>query len=340
MEAADKGIRRPAAPKPLAAVAAAVAIAAALVPAAAHAGAPERPAPPTSAQVQERTRDFLGSGPAAAPRAAAPRDGGIGSDGDPIGKGAGVLFGDDLYVALYGAPQLTGTAVGKRSPMGAARKVKQQAKAYKKHTDRRVRRSIDLIGVIATATPGPDRLYRTRQSATVIKSYLKAARSIKARLVLDIQPGRSSALREMRALKPWLRRPEVDVAIDPEWNVGRKGVPGKTEGSIRARELNRATRWLDDFVAARDLPEKALIVHQFRERSIRGRGKLVQGDKVDVLLNFDGIGTAKAKKAGYENLAVPGIFDGFSLFYDLDVRMMRPPAVIALRPEVDFAMYQ
>ncbi len=340
MEPAGKGIRRQALMFLLALLSVAV-FAAAQAPS--RAAALERPEPPTAAQVRERTDQFLRSGAASGAerlRPAARRGGGIGSDGNPIGSGAGFLFGEDIHVALYGAPQLTGTIVGKLPPLGAARRLKQQSKAYKQSTDRKVRRSIDLIGVIATASPGADGLYRTRQSDTVISSYLKAARSVGARLVLDIQPGRSKVLRELRALKPWLRKPDVDVAIDPEWNVGPRGVPGRTEGSIRARELNRATEWLDALIAAKDLPPKAMIVHQFREQSVRGRPKLAQGENVQVLLNFDGIGTARAKRAGYENLAVPGIFDGFSLFYALDVRMMRPPAVLALRPEVDFAMYQ
>lgn len=303
-----------------------------VLPAGAPAHQPQ-PQPPTSAEVRELTRDFVRSQGLPAARGV----GGVGTD--PTGGGRR-LFGEAIYVAFYGAPQLTGTVLGKSSPSRAMSKLKRQAKAYGKAGDRPVERAVNLIGVIATADPGSDELYRTRQSDRIIANYLTAARSIGARLVLDIQPGRASVLDEMRELRRWLREPDVDVAIDPEWNVGRKEIPGQDEGSIKAEELNKATALLDRLVERQGLPPKALIVHQFREGSVRGRDELLQGEAVEVLLNFDGIGGRRAKKAGYRRLAVEGVFNGFSLFYDLDDRLMKPPAVLALDPRVDYAMYQ
>jgi hypothetical protein len=145
----------------------------------------------------------------------------------------------------------------------------------------------------------------------------------------------------MRALREWIAEPDVDVAIDPEWNVGRHGVPGKTEGSIGAKEVNRLSRRLAGIVADEDLPPKALIIHQFKTTSVRHKAALRQRRGVAVTLNFDGIGSAKAKKAGYAALSRPGIFNGFSLFYDLDGRpIMSPRKVLRLRPPADYVMYQ
>ena len=305
--------------------------AAAALPAGAGAARPE---PPTTAEVRELARDYVRrhdlSRTHRAERAA-----------PALARGQRRLFGKSIHVAFYGAPQLTGTVLGKSSPNRAMRKLKRQAKAYKKRGDRPVERAVNLIGVIATADPGPDKLYRTRQSDRIIANYLNAARSVGARLVLDIQPGRAAVLDEMRGLRPWLREPDVDVAIDPEWDVKRNEIPGQDDGSINAAEVNRATEWLDRLVERRGLPNKALIVHQFRDGSVRKRADLLQGDGVEVLLNFDGIGSARAKKVGYRRLAVEGIFNGFSLFYDLDTGgLMRPPEVLRLDPRVDYAMYQ
>jgi hypothetical protein len=296
-------------------------------------GFAQRFAPPTAAEVRERTRDYVDEHDlVAAGRALravpAPRG------------GERQLFGEAIHVAFYGAPQLTGTVLGKSPPNRAMSRLKRQAKAYRKSGDRPVERTVNLIGVIATADPGTDDLYRTRQSDRIIANYLTAARSIGARLVLDIQPGRASVLDELREMRRWLREPDVDVAIDPEWNVGRKEIPGQDEGSIKAEELNKATDWLDRLIARQGLPPKALVVHQFRDGSVRGRDDLLQGEAVEVLLNFDGIGSPRAKKVGYRRLAVEGIFNGFSLFYDLDERLMKPPSVLALDPRVDYAMYQ
>lgn len=300
-----------------------------------------RPLPPTAAEVERLTDDFVSGAGAGAlePTASAATGGGLGEEPAPT-PGVDALFPDNLVLAVYGAPQLTATAVGKRSPGAAARLLRKQARPYKKRSDRPVVKSINLIGVIATASKGSGGLYRARQDDEVIARYLKAARSVGARLTLDIQPGRAEILDELRALREWVKLPDVDVGIDPEWNVGRRGVPGRDEGSVSFREINRASRWIDKVAAKGGLPAKALIIHQFRQGSIKRRGKLRQRDSVAVTLNFDGIGGRAAKKAGYARLARSGLFDGFSLFYDRDVKLLRPGAVLRLRPEVEYVMYQ
>ncbi len=299
------------------------------------AASPRGYSPPTAAELERATDTLL--------RQPSLRGGGIGEAPEQPEPGADderLLAPRNLAVALYGAPQLTATAVGKRSPSGAARKLRKQARAYARSTRRPVVRSLNLIGVIATASRGSDGKYRARQPDEIIRRYLKAARSVGARLTLDIQPGRSPVLSELRALKRWISLPDVDVGIDPEWHVGRRGVPGRTEGSISARKLNQASRWINELVTEGGLPPKAMIVHQFRKGSISQRRKINPRASVDVLLNFDGIGSRGPKKAGYAKLAVNDLLDGFSLFYDRDIRLMKPRAVLRLKPRVEYAMYQ
>lgn len=305
-----------------------------MLPALAQAG-PARQTPPTAAEL-ERASDALLRSPSL-------QSGGIGAAPAPEpgqDAGASLFAGERLAVALYGAPQLGATAVGKRTPAGAARKLRRQARDYQRDGRPPVARSLNLIGVIATASRGSDGKYRARQPDEIIRAYLDAARSVGARLTLDIQPGRSSVIAELRALKPWLKLPDVDVGIDPEWHVGRRGVPGRTRGSISARKLNQASRWIDDLAAEQDLPAKAMIVHQFHERSVVGRRRVRTREGADVVLNFDGIGGRGAKKAGYADLTTEGLLHGFSLFYDRDIDLMKPRAVLRLDPAVDFVMYQ
>jgi hypothetical protein len=299
--------------------------------------------PPSAREFERRTQEFLALESARPSSTVLRGGGGIGAEpAEPLVPGTDVaLFPGRLAVSLYGAPQLTATAVGKRSPAGAARKLRRQARAYANASDRPVALSLNLIGVVATASAGSDRRYRARQDPNVIRTYLKAARSVGARLSLDIQPGRSPVMKELRALRKWIALPDVDVGLDPEWNVGRKGVPGRDEGSIGHRKLNRASRWLERLADREGVPDKALIVHQFRAGSVRGRGRIKQREGASVVLNFDGIGSRRAKKAGYERLATNAdLLDGFSLFYDRDVDLMKPRAVLRLRPEVDYVMYQ
>jgi hypothetical protein len=235
---------------------------------------------------------------------------------------------------------LPATIVGRKTPSAAASKLLSQAGAYEGTKRRPVIPAFDLIAVIATSSRGADRKYRVRQDPFVISTYLEQARAIGARLMLDIQPGRANVVAEVRALEPWLVQPDVDLSIDPEWNVGRKGVPGRTQGSIRARKLNRVSNELQELIDANALPPKLLVVHQFRKRSVRKRRRVAQRPDVGVTLNFDGIGKPSPKKAGYEQLSSPKLFNGFSLFYRLDRKLMKPPAVLRLEPEADFILYQ
>jgi len=309
-------------------IACALAAACALAPAASGSG----PAPPTAEAFNRATDRLLDD-----PRFER------GSGGLEAGGGVGfddLLLPDNMYVTLYGAPQLTATVVGKKSPRGAARGAVKQAAAYERETDRGVVPGIDLIGVVANSTPGPDRKYRTRQPDPVIESYLEAIRAVEGRLMLDIQPGRSTASAEVVALRRWIAEPDVDVGIDPEWNVGPKGVPGKTSGSITATEVNETSARIDRIVEKEDLPPKVLIVHQFTKRMIKNRAQIRQRPGVQVVLNFDGIGSPAAKENGFAALATEGLFNGFSIFLTLDTRVMTPAAVLGLLPTVDFLLYQ
>ena len=302
------------------------------VPAVAPAAA--RPGPLSVAAFERATRDVLGSG--TLDRGDATRGGGL----SPEAGALGTLFPAKRLLTLYGAPQLTGTILGKLSPAAAARKAVKQARPYARAGDRRVIPGFDLIAVVANATPGPDRKYRTRQPDKLIRSYLRAIRSVNGRLVLDIQPGRADVSDEVEALEKWIDEPDVDVSIDPEWEVGRRGVPGQTAGKIRATEINRISRQIQAIVDAGDLPPKALVIHQFHDGSIRRRKDIVERRDVDVTLNFDGIGSPAAKKAGYRALSRRSLFNGFSIFYSLDTKIMSPRSVLGLEPEVDFLLFQ
>lgn len=291
-----------------------------------------RPQPPSAASL----RDAIGGAlPAAAGQRAsgvplAARAGGVGGD----------LFPGKRVVALYGSPVMPATVLGRRSVRGAKRKLRRQARAYEGPNRKPVVPAFDLVAVVATSDPGPSGKYRKRYGRRVIAPYLDAARALGGRLMLDIQPGRSSFLAEARAMREWLVKPRVDLALDPEWAVGRRGVPGRDEGSVSAGKLNRVSSFLQRLARRRGLPPKLMVVHQFRRGSIRHRSRIERRPDVDVTLDFDGIGSRSAKASGYKQLSVSGLFDGFMLFYRLDDGLMTPRQVFRLDPKPDLVVYQ
>ena len=105
--------------------------------------------------------------------------------------------------------------------------------------------------------------------------------------------------------------------------------------------MNAVSRTLARIVREYGLPPKLLVVHQFRRGSDpRPRRDHASGAGVQVVLNFDGIGSPEPKAAGYAALTTPRLFDGFSLFYRRDTPLMKPGAVLGLEPEPDFLLYQ
>ena len=112
--------------------------------------------------------------------------------------------------------------------------------------------------MIADAHPGEGGCTARASRDAVIGRYLRAARSAKALLVLDIQPGRSDFFTETTRLERWLREPDVGLALDPEWRMGPAEVPGQVIGSVEAREVNAMSAWLAQLVERNDLPQKLL----------------------------------------------------------------------------------
>jgi hypothetical protein len=252
------------------------------------------------------------------------------------------LFPDRRVVAFYGNPRDDELgALGIGTPAQAARKLVAQARPYRLKA-RPVLPAMELISTVATAAPGPSGEYRDRMSFKMIRRYLAAARTVKALLVLDIQPGRGQFGPEIERLRPFLREPDVGLALDPEWHVGPDQLPGKVIGSTDADVVNAAATYLSKIVVARNLPEKLLIVHRFTDDMIARADRLKPVPGVQTVVNVDGFGTNSVKVAKYHAFvrSTPTVRRGFKLFYKEDVKTMSPKSVLALSPRPDVVVYE
>ena len=256
-------------------------------------------------------------------------------------RGGRSVLPEHRVVAFYGAPQSRELgALGIGTPSGAARRLAREARRYRRD-DRAELPALELIAVIANADPGDDGMYRARQSDSVIRRYLRAARKAKALLLLDIQPGRSDFFTETTRLEKWLKEPDVGLALDPEWRVSEGQVPGQVIGSVDAREVNATSAWLAQLVKDRDLPEKLFVIHQFTDDMVdHTKVKLREG--LDMVLNVDGFGGREVKTAKYRSFAreAEDFHHGFKLFYEEDTGLMTPRQVLRLRPRPELVVYE
>lgn len=256
-------------------------------------------------------------------------------------RGGRRLFPDNLVVAFYGAPQDNQLGeLGIGTPRGAGQRLLHQAKAYETG-GRKVLPAMELIAEIAQGSPGDDGLYRARQPDAVIRRYLRAARRIKALLILDIQPGHAGFFEESKHLEKWLHEPDVSLALDPEWHTP-DAVPGTVIGSVDVHEVNAISFWLDGLVRRYHLPQKLLLIHRFTPGAIAGEADLKPRADVAVTVNVDGFGPNNIKVAKYKSFAqhARGLHNGFKLFYHEDPVTMKPSRVLRIRPRPELVVYE
>ena len=246
------------------------------------------------------------------------------------------------YVGYPGSPALGQLGIGNLD-----HEVDALAKRGKSYTDgRKLMPVLELIAVVVQGDPGPSNKYRSRISDSVIKTYLAAARRHHAMLLLNVQPGRSDFLTEVKTLDRWLAEPDVGLALDPEWAMGPGQIPGRTYGSTTGKELNKVGAHVSAIVKKHHLPQKAIIYHQVAASVVRHESQMKSYTGVAWVKSVDGIGSRAEKTNTYKvvNKTTPKfVHAGFKLFFHEDKQhgsLMSAKQVLALKPKPDYVMYE
>jgi hypothetical protein len=257
-------------------------------------------------------------------------------------RGGRTILPDKRVIAFYGAPQDRELGVlGIGSPQLAARKLEHQARPYSR-PGRPVLPAFELIAAIVTGESGDGGDHSMRQEPATIRRYLRAARAHKMLMLLDIQPGYAPFLQEAQALEQFLKEPDVSLALDPEWSMDPPKLPGQEIGSTDAATVNEVSRYLSSIVRRYDLPQKLLVVHRFTGDMIQAEHDLERNPGVALVVNVDGFGDQPNKIAKYHEFTrdLQRRFNGFKLFYEEDMNLMKPKQVLRLRPQPDLVVYE
>ncbi|HEX6582970.1 MAG TPA: hypothetical protein VF056_05140 [Thermoleophilaceae bacterium] len=257
-------------------------------------------------------------------------------------RGGRTILPDKRVVAFYGAPQDRELGVlGIGSPRRAARKLQRQARPYARR-GRPVLPAFELIAAIVTSESGDGGDHSIRQEPATIRRYLRAARAHDMLMLLDIQPGYAPFLQEAQALVEFLKEPDVSLALDPEWSMDPPQLPGQEIGSTDAATINDVSRYLSRIVRRYDLPQKLLVVHRFTGDMIRAEDDLERHPGVALVVNVDGFGDRPNKISKYREFTkdLRRRFNGFKLFYEEDVNLMKPDQVLRLNPQPDLIVYE
>jgi hypothetical protein len=284
------------------------------------------------------------SGPASdAPATASPVPSSPASPSGPaeLPLGGRTIFPGHRVVAFYGTAGSAGLGVlGEADPDGIVPRLRAAAAGFAT-PDRKLQIAFELIVTVAQRRPGADGTYSKMIDPAKIQQYVDAARRHQALIVLDVQPGRADFLTQVKRLRPFLSQPHVGLALDPEWRMAPDKVPGKVTGSVGAAEINAVAAYLSGIVTELNLPQKLLLLHQFKVTMIPDIAAVQPHPGLAIVHHLDGFGTRAEKTATFNRLYRPGRFNlGYKLFYDEDVGIYTPPEVLAFRQVPDYVSYQ
>lgn len=199
--------------------------------------------------------------------------------------------------------------------------LQKEANAWSKaDTTTPVLPAIHYIAITAQSRPGQGNNYRLRMPENQINKAIDLGRKINGITFLDVQVGHSSVQAEVPSLENYLKNEDVHLGLDPEWSMKDGTVPGRKIGTMDAKDINFAIRYLSDLVKKHQLKPKIIVVHRFTLGMITHAEDIEPTPQVQVVIDMDGFGFPAKKVDSYKRAvsAYPVQFTGFKLFYKND----------------------
>jgi hypothetical protein len=251
--------------------------------------------------------------------------------------GGRVLFPGRRLVALYGHPGAPALGVlGERDVAGSVQRARELAAQYQALVPEPVLPTFEIIATVASTAAGPDGDYSVEAEVDELRPWVDAARDAGGYVLLDLQPGRTDFLTQAQRYADLLAQPHVGLALDPEWRLRPDQRHLRQIGSVDVEEVNRVVTWLADLTRDRELPQKVLMLHQFRLEMINGRERLdTTRPELAVVLHADGFGPPTTKFETWNRLhqnVPPGVFWGWKNFIDEDSPTLTPAETVAIGP--------
>lgn len=258
--------------------------------------------------------------------------------------GGGLVFPGRRVIALYGHP--SGPALGElgeRPPHEAVAAVKERAASFQQFSAEPVIPAFEIIATVAASQPGLDGDYSNETAPEDLIPYVDAITQAGGYAILDLQPGRASFLDQAKRYEELLKRPNVGLALDPEWKLYGAQIPMQDIGHVSATEINDVTAWLAELTTRDNLPQKPVVLHQFQTQMIRDRDQLQLHDELALVIHVDGHGTREEKFWTWEAIRKdldPRIFLAWKNFHDEDQPMLTPEETMATQPKPWLVTYQ
>lgn len=265
--------------------------------------------------------------------------------GQQLPGGGQLVVPGKRYVALYGYPGSAALGVlGEQGMQETLARAKKVAAEYDPHSDLPVIPTLEIITTVASASAGGDGNYSSESEVADLTPWVDAAQRAGIYVVLDLQPGTTDFLTQAKIYETLLTRPNVGLALDPEWRLKPGQRHMRQIGSVSAEEVNAVADWLADLTARRQLPQKMLLLHQFKLSMLADRQAVdTSRPELAMVIQMDGHGPTSVKFDTWNALragAQPGFHFGWKNFYDEDSPTLTPGQTMAVRPTPWFVSYQ
>jgi hypothetical protein len=269
----------------------------------------------------------------------------VAATGVQLPGGGQVLFPLHRLLALYGYPGTPALgALGAQGLGASIARIRRIAAAYRPLSQADVVPAFEIIATVAQASPGRDGSYSFESGVATLRPWVRRATAAGMYVVLDLQPGRAGLVAQARRYRSLLRLPNVGLALDPEWKLAPGELPLRQIGSIGITEVNGVIRWLAALTARNHLPQKLLVLHQFRLSMIADERRLdTSHDDLAIVIHMDGQGTPADKLQTWNAVtatAPPGVFFGWKNFYAKDHPTLSPVQTMANIPQPVMISYQ
>jgi len=203
--------------------------------------------------------------------------------------------------------------------------------------------TFEIITTVASSDAGPDGDYSAESPIEHIRPWVDAAAAAGIYVVLDLQPGYTDFLTQAKRYEELLVQPHVGLGLDPEWRLA----PGERHmediGQVSAAEVNAVSAWLAELTRSRGLPQKMLLLHQFRLDMLPDRDAVQLFPELATVVQMDGLGTQEEKSNTWSAITAGGpvgAFFGWKNFYDEDLPMLSPLETVSIAPSPVFISYQ
>lgn len=207
--------------------------------------------------------------------------------------------------------------------------------------------AIHYIAMVAQGDAGSDGMYRNVMPDAHIERAYDMTQAIDGIMFLDLQVGLSTIERELPQFRSYFTRPDVHLAIDPEFSMKDGTPPGLAIGTYTAADINFTIDWLSEIVREHELPPKILVVHRFTTNMVQDYAAIKPTPEVQVVIHMDGWGSRDLKRSTYRRVVEPEPvqFAGLKIFYKNDLKppstgLFSPEEALELHPEPVYIQYQ